>query len=294
MARFSIGQQEVIKIQANQITLGESNPEYVAFIEKFKPKKTTDDCYTPENIYQAVLEFARAEYAIPNGARIIRPFWPGADYQAEDYSGECVVVDNPPFSILSEVCRWYMARGVRFFLFAPALTLFSTAAGEVNYVVCNASITYENGARVNTSFVTNLGEDKIFVCPNLNQTIKKRDTENTKERTRELPKYSYPDNATTAALLGYLAQHGAELRIYARDAIFVRALDAQRDAGKAMFGSGFLLSEKAAAEKAAAEKAAAEKAAAEKAAAEKAAAEKAAAQRWGLSEREKKIIRGLG
>jgi len=46
-----------------------------------------------------------------------------------------------------------------------------------------------------------------------------------------------------------------------------------------MFGSGFLLSEKAAAEKAAAEKAA---------------AEKAAAQHWGLSEREKKIIRGLG
>jgi hypothetical protein len=41
-----------------------------------------------------------------------------------------------------------------------------------------------------------------------------------------------------------------------------------------MFGSGFLLSEKAAAEKAA--------------------AEKAAALRWELSEREKKIIRGLG
>jgi hypothetical protein len=172
-----------------------------------------------------------------------------------------------------------MARGVKFFLFAPALTLFSTAAGEVNYVVCNASITYENGARVNTSFVTNMGEYKIHVCPELNQKIKKRDTENAKERTRELPKYSYPDNATTAALLGYLAQHGAELRIYARDAMFIRALDAQRDAGKAMFGSGFLLSERAAAERTAAERAA---------------AERTAAQRWGLSEREKNIIRELG
>ncbi len=274
--------------------MGETNLEYAAFVEKFKPKKTTDDCYTPENIYQEVLAFARAEYAIPDSARIIRPFWPGADYRADDYSGECVVVDNPPFSILSQVCRWYSARGIKFFLFAPALTLFATAAGEMNYVVCNASITYENGARVNTSFITNMGDDKIYVCPALNQRIKERDAENARERTRELPRYSYPDNATTAALLGYLAQHDASLRIGARDALFVRVLDAQRAAGKAMFGSGFLLSEKAAAEKAAAEKAAAEKAAAEKAAAEKAAAEKAAAQHWGLSEREKKIIRGLG
>ena len=264
----------MIKIQADQIKLSDSNPEYAAFVEKFKPKKTTDDCYTPGNIYQEVLAWARAEYAIPDGARIIRPFWPGADYQAEDYSGECVVVDNPPFSILSQICRWYECRGVRFFLFAPALTLFATAAGEVNYVVCNASITYENGARVNTSFVTNMGEYRIHVCPELNQEIKKRDTENAKERTRELPKYSYPDNATTAALLGYLAQRGAELRIHARDAFFVRGLDSQRSAGKAMFGGGFLLSEKAAAEKAA--------------------AEKAAALRWELSECEKEIIRGLG
>jgi hypothetical protein len=276
----------VIKIQADQIKLSDSNPEYAAFVEKFKPKKTTDDCYTPENIYQEVLAFARAEYAIPDSARIIRPFWPGADYQAEDYSGECVVVDNPPFSILSQICRWYECRGVRFFLFAPTLTLLSIAAGGVNYVACNAAITYENGARVNTSFVTNMGDDKIYVCPALNQRIKERDTENARERTRELPRYSYPDNATTGALLGYLAQHGAELRIHARDAFFVRALDSQRSAGKTMFGSGFLLSEKAAAEKAAAEKAAAEKAAAEKG--------KAAALRWELSEREKEIIRGLG
>jgi membrane protein involved in colicin uptake len=57
---------------------------------------------------------------------------------------------------------------------------------------------------------------------------------------------------------------------------------------KGIYGSGFLISEKAAAEKAAAEKAAAEKAAAEKAAAEKAAAEK-----WELSEREKEIVKKL-
>ena len=52
----------------------------------------------------------------------------------------------------------------------------------------------------------------------------------------------------------------------------------QKEADKALYGGGFLLSEKAAAEKAAAEKAA---------------AEKAAATRWPLSERERAIIKRL-
>ena len=78
------------------------------------------------------------------------------------------------------------------------------------------------------------------------------------------------------------------------DAYHVGKLDAQKEKKKAIYGSGFLLSEKAAAEKAAAEKAAAEKAAAKKAAAEKAAAEKRGKIIWKLSEREKEIIKTLG
>ena len=268
-------------VQQDKKAQASDNPEYDAFVEKFKPKKTTDDCYTPDNIYKVVLEFAREEYAIPDDARIVRPFWPGADYQTEDYSGDCVVVDNPPFSILSKICKWYTERGIQFFLFAPTLTLFSTRADK--FVVCGAQIIYDNGARVNTSFVTNMGESKIYVCSELNQRIKARNKENEKQLTREIPKYAYPRNATTAALLSYLANHDTPLRIHERDVSFVSALDVQRDAGKAMFGGGFLLSEKAAAEKAAAEKAAAEKAA----------AEKAAALRWWLSEREQDLIRKM-
>ena len=59
----------------------------------------------------------------------------------------------------------------------------------------------------------------------------------------------------------------------------IRELDMQKEQGKAIFGGGYLL---------------AEKAAAEKAAAEKAAAEKAAATVWQLSEREKEIVKSLG
>lgn len=45
-----------------QISLFTDNPEYVAFVDKFKPKKTTDDCYTPPLVYAAVRDFACEEY----------------------------------------------------------------------------------------------------------------------------------------------------------------------------------------------------------------------------------------
>ncbi|MFR0556541.1 hypothetical protein [Pseudoscardovia radai] len=50
---------------------------------------------------------------------IVRPFWPGTDYERAQYPDGCVVVDNPPFSILAKIIRFYQAHGIRFFLFAP-------------------------------------------------------------------------------------------------------------------------------------------------------------------------------
>lgn len=257
----------------------EMTGEYAAFVEKFKPKKTTDECYTPDNVYAAVHDWAVKGYGLES-ARIIRPFYPGGDYTKEDYSGNCAVIDNPPFSILAEICRWYNQRGIRFFLFGPAKTLFSGSGLDgINYVICGAAIMYENGASVNTSFITNMSEYKITVAPDLYEAIKAADDENRKKVTKSLPKYDYPDHVLTAARIQRIAKYGQSLRIRAEDCAFIRALDSQRGTGKAVFGGGFLLSEKAAAEKAAAEKAA---------------AEKAGAKIWELSEREKEIIRRLG
>ena len=262
----------------------EMTGEYAAFVEKFKPKKTTDECYTPDNVYAAAHDWAVKEYGL-EGARIIRPFYPGGDYKKEDYSGDCAVIDNPPFSILGEICRWYNQRGIRFFLFGPAKTLFTgSGADGINYVICDAGIMYDNGATVRTGFITNMGQYKITVAPDLHEAIKAADDENRKAVTKLLPKYDYPDHVLTAARIQRIAKYGQSLRIRAEDCAFIRALDSQRGTGKAVFGGGFLLSEKAAAEKAAAEKAAAEKAA----------AEKAGAKIWELSEREKEIIRRLG
>lgn len=255
----------------------ESVEDYEKFVDKFKPKLTTDDCYTPQNIYEVIRDWAVEHYGL-QGAPVIRPFYPGGDYEHETYPDGCVVIDNPPFSILSQICRFYTERGIQFFLFAPALTLFSTAAGTCNYLPMSCRITYENGADVRTSFVTNLGNYKIETVPELWRLVDGLNAQNTNENETELPGYTYPDCVMTPIRIAPTAKW-ITLRVRAEDASFIRALDAQRDHGKAIYGAAFLLSEKAAAEKAAAEKAA---------------AEKREQFVWELSDREKAIVAALG
>ena len=74
--------------------------DYEGFVKKFEPKRTTDDCFTPPNVYAAVCAWATKRYAL-EGREIVRPFFPGGDYERFDYPDGCVVIDNPPFSILS-------------------------------------------------------------------------------------------------------------------------------------------------------------------------------------------------
>ena len=271
-------QDRLFKERMARGEISEEDEEYQAFLEKFEAKKTTDDCYTPDNIYDVVKKWCIERYGL-KGKKIIRPFYPGGDYQKEDYSGDCVVLDNPPFSIISEICEWYTERNIPFFMFAPALTLLGIARGTMNYVACCVGVTYANGANVSTSFVTNLGNKKIVASAELRELIEEANKENLRKMHKELPKYSYPDEVLTATMLGYMAAHGTSLEIEAKDVHFIRALDSQKESGKGLFGSGFLLSEKAAAEKAAAEKAA---------------AEKVDTNIWELSDREREIVKSLG
>ena len=256
----------------NQITLADVDPEYQGFLDKFKPKKTTDDCYTPDNIYNVVLDWVVNEYGIDRD-NIARPFWPGGDYMAFDYPDGCTVVDNPPFSIIAEIVNNYNAAGIKYFLFAPYLTNF-TAREKASHIITGSNITYENGADVPTAFLTNLDKYLLRSCPDLAKQIEEANKANIAKVRKQVLKYKYPHFVVTAADFGYLAKWGIDLRIMAEDCFFIRALEEQKSHGKAIFGSGFLLSEKAAAEKAA--------------------AEKASAKEWKLSENEKRIIASLG
>lgn len=266
----------------------EGNEEYNSFLDKFEQKKTTDDCYTPDLIYEAVKSWAIEEYGFEESA-IVRPFKPGGDYEKEKYPDGCVVLDNPPFSILANIIRFYCEKGIKFFLFAPALTLFSAHEQKVTYIGSAVSITYENGAKVSTSFITNLDNCRARTAPRLYDAVSEADREVLKEMHGEQAKYEYPKEVLTATMLGYWGKYGVDYRLAFDDCVRVSALDAQKKEGKAIYGGGFLLSQAAAAQAAAAQ-AAAEKTAAEKAAAEK----ETTTQVWELSDREREISESIG
>ena len=253
----------------------EENAEYRAFVDKFKTRKTTDDCETPGNVYDAVAGWVAEEYAVK--PPFVRPFWPGGDYERAEYPEGCVVVDNPPFSILAKIEANYLARGVRFFLFAPTLTLFNSDR-RVCFIPCGSKITYVNGANVNTSFVTNLDTAQVRSAPELYRRIKAANDANEKAATKQLPKYSYPDHVLTAAAAYQYSHYGVDFRMEREDCVFIRGMDAQAQRGKSCFGGAFLLSDRAAAERAAAERAAAG----------------VEPMTWTLSERERAIVDGLG
>ena len=176
---------------------------YEEFVEKFKPKLTTDDCYTPPEIYDVVAEWVTERYGVDR-EDMVRPFYPGGDYERFDYPDGCCVVDNPPFSIISKIQRFYLDNGVPFFLFAPTLTALSgvSVCMDVCHVICDAKITYENGAVVPTSFVTNMVGDVVAESePELSARINDINDMLLRQRTRQLPKYEYPDHVITAAKL---------------------------------------------------------------------------------------------
>lgn len=257
----------------------ETFEDYDGFVNKFETKKTTDDCYTPAEVYDCVLNYVRAKVDI-TGCEIVRPFYPGGDYENYDYPKGCVVIDNPPFSIITQITKYYQSVGIKFFLFAPHLTLFGAGLYATS-IVCGADVTYENGAIVKTSFVSNLfGHTKVIGDPALLKVLEKIN-----ERDKvNLPKYRYPDEVLTVSAVQWIISRGIYYEVSASNCEHIRALDSQRKLKKSIFGSGFLLSKKAAVEKAAVEKAAAEKAA----------AEKATAIVWELSDKEREIVNELG
>ena len=109
---------------------------------------------------------------------------------------------------------------------------------------------------------------RVRTAPELVKAVMAADEEIRKQQKKELPKYSYPDNVITAAMVAKWSRYGIEFRLPVMESQLISKLDAQKEYGKAIYGKGYLISERAA-------------------------AERAAAQRWTLSEREQEIVRRL-
>lgn len=191
------------------LTHANKKETYEEFVKKFEGKKTTDDCYTPPEIMEAVNEWVTKEYGL-SGREFIRPFYPGGDYEHCEYKAGCVVVDNPPFSIISKIVDFYTERNIPFFLFAPALT--PVCRTNVSIVFIDKQIRYENGATVKTCFVTNLEKvNQWRTAPDLNEKIKEvmQKIYHDPRQTR-----TWPADIIDAARLMKMCNRGCEVRIY--------------------------------------------------------------------------------
>jgi len=245
--------------------------DYDGFVDKFEAKKTTDDCYTPPDVYDLILKYVASIFELED-KKIIRPFLPNGDYINVNYSVDCVIIDNPPFSLLAEIVKFYNSQNIKFFLFAPHMTLL----GYVPYcscVVAGCDIVYDNGAKVKTSFLTNMfDETKVVTSSKLYFAFKNLQIEKSKASSR--PVYKYPDTVCTVSSLSYFIQRGFDIEINNCDFEFIRRLDSQKQQKKGIFGSGLLLSE---------------------AKAKEAKAKEASnGYVWELSEKEIKIVESLG
>lgn len=220
----------------------ENQTEYQDFVDKFKPKLTTDDCYTPPAVMEAVEKWARKEYGISDDVPNIRPFKPEGDYQKEDYTGK-VVIDNPPFSILAEIVRWFSERDIKFFLFTNHLTLLGNAHDvPMTRVLVGAAITYENGAKVNTSFVTNMDSPEVLV--HCSASLAKAIEEAQPDETKDLERYDRPENCKMVTDLIYTVKARKDTRLTNRDLVFVKNLDELKAQNKGLYGGGILVSDK--------------------------------------------------
>lgn len=128
------------------------------------------------------------------------------------------------------------------------------------------------GQKLTRLFLTSLDDAKVRTAPELKKAIAEAAGKAEKPKR---PKYIYPDNAITAALLGKIAI--VDFKVYPNEiSEKLSRLDSQKEAKKSLFGGGFLISDGKAAELKAAEL--------------KVAAD---AIEWPLSEREIELIEGL-
>lgn len=216
---------------------------YSEFVEKFKPKLTTDECYTPPVVYDAIRDYVNEHIFSLEGHRIVRPFFPGGDFEHFDYQPNDIVLDNPPFSILARIVKFYLSKKIKFWLFAPREALFNYLrfSGVVCYVSCT-QIVYHNGVNVNTSFITNLIDPNIafIVDGNLRDKIIRIQKEGKQSKTEKRVSYLWDKHIISSSLCGQICKSRITWTVRRQDCVPIDGIGSTK-----IFGRGALLSDKA-------------------------------------------------
>lgn len=217
--------------------------EYRKFVEKFdkEAEKTTDDCYTPQDVYECVRDYFIEEGVIPKCAKLVRPFYPGGDYEREEYPDGCVVYDNPPFSIMTQIVKYYQDKGIKFLLYCPTLSSLHLAQ-YCTFIVLDMSVTYANGAVVNTSFLTNLLPDDISVMT-LRRCLKDRlyGLASQPDKGVGVVPRNYPPNWLTVKALTAIARNDVQMTWYRDKMQYIRGNEVCE--GVQVFGGYFINSD---------------------------------------------------
>ena len=125
-----------------------------------------DEFYTPKMVYEVIKDWAVKKYGL-KGREIIRPFYKGGDYKRANYPKGCVVIDNPPFSICSQIIDFYLEKGIDFFLLyqtTKGLNPLREREDKISFIACGASVAYENqDTKIGTSFLTNLEKENLLL-----------------------------------------------------------------------------------------------------------------------------------
>ena len=214
--------------------------DYDGFVAKFNTEqpKTTDDCYTPNDVFDGILGWLDEEVGL-DGRQIVRPFYPGGDYENEAYPDGCVVVDNPPFSIFLKIVRFYVQRGIPFFLFGPAQTILNAAKICTVIMSGRGQIIFANGAKVNIGYASNLFGDVVaMTAPALGRRIAACPSQRKEDKRRQ--QYRIPDEVISFSKLQTMANAGMDFELRRADvAAVINDLDLHP---KGMFGTALLVS----------------------------------------------------
>ena len=73
------------RIRNDNEGLENESDEYQEFVKKFEQAKTTDDCYTPDGVYDAVADWVAKEYKLDR-KKFVRPFFPGGTTRRDSIS----------------------------------------------------------------------------------------------------------------------------------------------------------------------------------------------------------------
>lgn len=233
------------KVKRPKLKGGSQNPivfhDYDSYIAKFVDHpKTTDDTFTPRDVYEAVVKYVGEVYPL-EGKELLRPFYPGGDFENAEYPEDGVVIDNPPFSIFTHCCKWFSARRIPFFLFGPGLTIMS-AFNYSTVIVISNQITFDNGAEVKCNFASNLfGDVGAMTAPRLDELLEACPSQNTKVK---LPIYIKPEEVVSVSDLQTISKGGIDFSLRRSECEKIRKLDNFPNDKKAgLFGDHLLTTE---------------------------------------------------